>query len=187
MKRSCMALAAAVAFSGSTLAGVQLTPDRDHVCWGFGMAFSKVPFSMSRLKLPLSYVCYDYQFMEPVNPVRVSASMGLYGFEGVVPVPELGTNLYFGSEERTFQGKIGLNGFWDIAVGGHAGLGVKGGLIIKNRFDITLFAVPTGKDSKRSYLEVLGTQTKTQAYDEYQEHGKHVDMPYFGFLFTLRH
>lgn len=167
--------------------GVQVEPKNTHLSWGLGMALSQVPFSMSKLKLPLSYYSYDHQFTDPRGFIRSSVELGLYGFNVIIPVPTLGSNLYFGSEEADIQGKIGLGGFYDIAVGGHAGVVAKAGLIMKNRFGIDLFVVPTGLDSKKSYTEVLGIESKSAAEQGALENGgKYVIMPYFGFMLTIR-
>jgi len=176
------------AISLSSFADVQLASDRGHLVWGLGMAFSKVPFSLSKLKLPLSYLAYDHQFTDPEKMVRYSAEVGMYGFEVIVPVPEAGANLYIGRESSKIQGKIGLSGFYDIAVGGHAGMAVKTGLIFSNRFDVSLMIVPTGRDADRSYLEVMGLQSKEEAAQfRLENDGKNVLFPYFGFMVTLRH
>lgn len=190
MKRTHAALVVVAALclnAGLAAADIRLEPDNGHFGLGAGMAFTNVPFSMSKLKLPLTYLYYDRQFTDPTSPVRASVELGMYGFEGIVPVPELGSNLYLGSEESLIQGKIGIGGFYDIAVGGHAGVTVKGGVILANRFDFSLFVVPLGRDSKRSYLEVIGAESKAEAQDGYAKEGHFVQMPYFGFLITMRH
>jgi hypothetical protein len=171
----------------SSVASLSLDPSNAHFGWGVGMAFSKIPFLMSNLKLPLSNFYYDRQFTDPNNSIRASAELGLYGFSGIIPVPEIGSNLYIGGEKSPIQGKIGLGGFYDIAVGGHAGIMAKLGAILANRFDLSVFVVPTGTDSKQSYQEFLGLESKASADAYYAQTGHHVAMPYFGFMFTIRH
>jgi hypothetical protein len=187
MKRITMIVATIACISVSNSpASVSLDPSNAHFGWGVGMAFTKIPFLMSNMKLPLSNFYYDRQFTDPSRFIRASAEIGLYGFTMILPVPEIGSNLYIGGESSPVQAKIGLGGFYDIAVGGHAGVMVKLGAILANRFDLTLFVVPEGTDSKRSYQEFLGLESKATADKFYADNNVHVKMPYFGFMFTIR-
>jgi hypothetical protein len=188
MKRiAILAATVMVIMMQNVQAKITLEPSNAHYGWGVGMAFTKVPFLMSDLKLPLSTFYYDRQFTDPANFIRASAEIGLYGFSMIIPVPAVGSNLYIGSESSPIQGKIGLGGFYDVAVGGHAGLLAKGGIIVANRFDLSLFVVPTGTDSKQSYQEFIGIESRAKADAYYAKTGHHVAMPYFGFMFTIRH
>jgi len=190
MKRTALIISTVAVLSVATTPAhseVQIETKNSHLCWGLGMALSQIPFSMSKLKLPLSYFSYDHQFTDPNAFIRSSVELGMYGFDVIIPVPTLGSNLYIGGETADIQGKIGLGGFYDIAVAGHAGLVAKGGLIFKNRFNIDLFVVPTGIDSKKSYTEVLGIESRNDAEKGAQANGgKYVIMPYFGFMLTIR-
>lgn len=188
MKRTIItiALSALMLNTGTASAALHLDPSNSHFGWGVGMAFTELPFSMSELKLPLSYLYYDRQFTDPAKPVRVSVEGGCYAFGMVIPVPEIGSNLYIGSEESIVQGKIGVGGFWDPAVANHAGFVTKAGVILHNRFDISMFVVPDGTDAKRSYQEFLGLESEEEADAFYAEHGDRVIFPYFGFFLTLR-
>jgi hypothetical protein len=187
MKRITMIVATIACISASNSpASVTLEPSNAHFGYGVGMAFTKLPFLMSDLKLPLSSFYYDRQFTDPRSFVRASAEIGLYGFTLVLPVPEVGSNLYIGGEDSPIQGKIGVGGFYDIAVGGHAGILTKIGVVLANRIDLSIFVVPTGTDSKRSYQEFLGLESQEKADAYFAKTGHHVGMPYFGFLFTIR-
>lgn len=168
-------------------ADIQARPKNKHVNLGFGMVTSDLPISEADLRLMITTVNYDYCFMNPMKKFRTSLEIGLYGFYGILPIPELGANLYIGSEDQDIHYKIGVGGFYDISVGGHAGLMVKPGIIIKNRFDVSFFIVPTGLDSEKSYAQFLGLQSKDEAKEEYKKHdNQHVIMPYYGLMFTIR-
>ncbi len=183
---SISALLIAVAFNKAH-ADLQLEPSNKHVNFGIGLVTSDLPISEADLRLVITSFYYDYCFMNPMSKFRTSIELGVYGFYGILPIPELGANLYIGSEDQDIHYKIGVGGFYDISVGGHAGLMIKPGLIIKNRFDISLFIVPTGTDSKKSYAQFLGMESKADAKEAYEKQGdQFVVMPYYGLMFTIR-
>ncbi len=160
---------------------------RKHLYFGAGMVVDDLPIAVADMKLPITNFAYDYSFMDPEKKLRTSIEIGLYGFYGILPVPELGANVYIGSETNDIQGKIGLGGFYDISVGGHAGFAIKPGIIIKNRFEISLLCVPVGSDAKQSYKEFFGFETAEEAdATAAKNDGKNVVMPYYGFLLGLR-
>ena len=169
-------------------ADVLLAPSNSHWGTGVGLVVSEFPISMSKLTIGLSQVYYEYQFTDPTNKVRTSLEGGLYGFYMLLPVPEVAANMYFGSEESDVQGKLGVGGFYDISVGGHAGIMAKAGAVIKNKFDLTFFVVPTGLDAKRSYGEFMQMESKERAEQNYIRNGdQYVIMPYYGMLFSIRY
>ena len=169
-------------------ANIQLTPAKNHTMFGIGLCVDQLPVSMATLTIPLSYYAYERQFAEATNTLRGGLELGLFGFYGILPIPELGTNFYIGGEDKMFQAKIGCNGFYDLFVSGHGGLALKGGLIVNNRFDFDLIVVPPGlaTDSRRSYQEALGLESKAKADAYYAAHGYHIKTPYFGLLIGFR-
>jgi hypothetical protein len=168
--------------------GFTLEPSQNHTTYGIGLAVDNIPVSMASLVIPLSCVSYEHQFANPKNKLRGGVELGAYGFYFVLPIPEVGTNMYIGGEDQAVQGKIGLTGFYDLFVGGHGGLGVKAGIILNNRFDFDILIVPPkmASDSKRSYQEALGLESKDKADAYYAEHGYHVKTPYFALLACVR-
>lgn len=184
--RSALLIAILGIMSGSS-ANIQLAPAKNHTMFGVGLCVDQIPVSMASLTIPLSYYAYEHQFAEPTNTLRGGLEIGVFGFYGILPLPEIGTNFYIGGEDKTFQGKIGCNGFYDLFVGGHGGLALKGGLLVNNRFDFDLMVVPPGlaTDSRRSYQEALGLESKEKADAYYAAHGYHVKTPYFGLLIGL--
>lgn len=167
-------------------ADVQNAPSKTHHTFGMGLVVDRLPVSMANLTIPLSYYAWERQFVDPMRRVRAGIEIGTYGFYGLLPIPELGTNMYIGGEDQPIVGKIGIGGFYDIIVGGHGGLMIKAGIIAANRFDINLMIVPVGSDSKRSYSEFLGLETKTEAKEYYDRHGYYVKLPYYGLMIGLR-
>lgn len=160
---------------------------RKHLYFGAGMVVDDLPVAVADMKLPITNFAYDYSFMDPEKKIRTSIELGLYGFYGILPVPEVGANVYFGSETNDIQGKIGIGGFYDISVGGHAGFAIKPGIIIKNIFEISLLCVPVGSDAKQSYKEFFGFESSEEAdMTAAKNGGKNVVMPYYGFLLGLR-
>lgn len=160
---------------------------RKHLFFGAGMVVDNLPVATADMKLPITHFAYDYSFMDPDKKLRTSIEIGLYGFYGILPVPEIGANLYIGSEENDIQGKIGLGGFYDISVGGHAGIAIKPGIVIKNMFEISLLCVPVGSDAKQSYKEFFGFESEEEAAKTAAKNGgQNVVMPYYGFLLGFR-
>lgn len=176
--------------SQNTTAGLQLEPSNRHLNIGFGLVTSDIPVMESDLRIILSALYYDFSFMAPSKMVRTSIEIGMYGYYGILPIPEIGANLYIGSEDRNIQAKIGVGGFYDIFVGGHGGMALKPGIIIKNRFDISFMIVPLGTDSKEPYPEILGFESSSDEYDDdgnvIKKDGPNVIMPYYGMMFTVR-
>src|SRR4051812_48688995 len=123
--------------------------------WGFGMGyvFNKVPISLSTFNVFLSDLWYTHIFGDPMDKTRIAGTLGFYGFEMILPVPKASVDFYVGKPTEDIQFKAGIGGFYDIAVGGHAGVDGEIGVVLKNRVDISFMAVPLGTDSKRSYSE----------------------------------
>jgi hypothetical protein len=168
-------------------AGMQKLPSNKHLNIGLGLITSDFPVSQARSRFFISTFNYEYCFMNPTDRFRTSIELGLYGFNALLPVPLLGADLYLGSEENDIQVKVGLNGFYDLSVGGHAGLMVKPGVVVNNRFDIALFMVPVGTDATRSYKEFLKMETSQEAEKNYMKNGnRFVVLPYYGVMFTIR-
>jgi hypothetical protein len=191
MKTSFFRTAACVAVLGivsAASANIQLAPNKNHTMFGVGLCVDKIPVSMASLTIPLSYYAYERQFAEPTGNLRGGLELGVFGFYGILPIPEIGTNFYIGGENQTFQVKIGCNGFYDLFVAGHGGLAVKTGLIVNNRFDFDIMVVPPGlaSDASRSYQEALGLESKEKAQAYYDLHHYRIKTPYFGLLVGLR-
>jgi hypothetical protein len=192
MKTSFFRIAVCIAVLGTVYtssANIQLAPSKNHTMFGVGLCVDKIPVSMASLTIPLSYYAYERQFAEPTNLLRGGLEIGVFGFYGILPIPEIGTNFYIGGEDKTFQAKIGCSGFYDIFVAGHGGLAVKTGLLVNNRFDFDIIVVPPGlaSDSRRSYQEALGLESKDKAEAYKATHnGHYINLPYFGLLIGLR-
>lgn len=154
-----------------------MAPSDVHRGVGIGMVINNLPVAISKMKLPLSYFFWEKQFTDPTHFFHSGIEIGVHGIYALSPVPEVGANLYLGSEEGDIQGKLGLGAVYDIIIGGHAGLTAKAGIIYKNRFDFSFILVPTGTDAKQSYYDVFGVG----------EGSNEVDMPYGGFMFTIRY
>jgi hypothetical protein len=112
--------------------------------------------------------------------VRTAATLGLYGFALVLPVPKVGVEMLIGDPRQDLQGKVGINGFYDISVGGHGGVALELGVRMKNFVDISFFTVPFGSDSKRDYLEFMGF--RGEAGDP-----PHVILPYYGIFVSFNY
>lgn len=157
--------------------------------WGVGLGyvFNKVPISMSTFDVFMSNLWYSHVFGDPNDNTRIAGTLGLYGFQLLLPVPRASMDFYVGRPSQTIQFKGGIGGFYDVAVGGHGGVNGELGVVIKNRVDVSFMAVPFGTDSKRSYAEFMGIKSQEEADKDYKDAGNRwVEMPYFGMFVGLR-
>lgn len=155
--------------------------------FGFGYVFNKIPISLSTFNVAISDLWYSHIFGDPSEKVRVAGTLGFYGFAIALPVPKASFDLYYGKPTDDIQFKGGVGGFYDVAVGGHGGVDGEVGIVIKNRVDLSFMAVPLGSDSKRSYSEFLGLETKEEAKQDYEDmHHHYVELPYYGVKVGLR-
>ena len=178
--------------------------------WGFGVGgvANRIPLALSTFNVLMSQIWYSYTLGDPNADSRFATSVGAYGFLLIMPVPKVSIEYYLGKEDQGIQFKTGLSGFYDIVVGGHAGLAAEVGMVIVNRFDISLFVVPAGIDSVTSYGQFIGLRTKEKAEEDYVKNkdqgewlcnykkrniadtaditGCNVRFPYFGFLVGMR-
>jgi hypothetical protein len=162
-------------------------PQQNYWGFGFGYVFNKIPISLSTFNVAISDLWYSHIFGDPAEKVRVAGTLGFYGFAIALPVPRVACDLYYGKPTDDIQVKGGVGGFYDIAVGGHGGVVGEVGIVVKNRVDLTFMAVPLGSDSKRSYSEFLGLETKEEARQDYEDmHHHYVELPYYGVKVGLR-
>jgi hypothetical protein len=172
-----------------TPAGGDISAEAKQDYWGvgFGYVFNKVPISMSTFDVFMANLWYSRIFGDPNEDVRMAGTLGLYGFQVLLPVPRASLDLYVGKPTQTLQFKGGIGGFYDVAVGGHGGISGELGVVVKNRVDISFLAVPLGTDSKRSYAEFMGLKSEEEAREDYEKAGdRWVEMPYYGLFVGLR-
>lgn len=131
---------------------------RSHWYWGLGAVVSDVPVMQSRFKIPFSQVLYEYNFGDLNSNVRFSMGGGFYGLMAILPVPAIQPSLYIGSENNDVMGRFSLGGFSDFVVGGHSGVLLSAGVVIKNRIDVSIVGVPYGTQPVRPYPELLGSR-----------------------------
>jgi hypothetical protein len=155
--------------------------------FGFGYVFNKIPISLSTFNVAISDLWYSHIFGDPSEKVRMAGTLGFYGFAIALPVPRASCDLYFGKPTDDIQFRGGVGGFYDVAVGGHGGLVGEAGIVVKNRVDLGFMFVPVGTDSRRSYSEFLGLETKDEARQDYEDmHHHYVELPYYGVKVGLR-
>jgi hypothetical protein len=155
--------------------------------FGFGYVFNRIPVSLSTFDVAISDLWYSHIFGDPAEKIRLAGTLGFYGFAIALPVPKVSCDLYYGRPTEDIQFRGGIGGFYDVAVGGHGGMFGDMGVVIKNRVDLGFMVVPFGTDSKRSYSEFLGTETKEEAEETKKALGGHyVALPYYGVKIGLR-
>ncbi len=148
---------------------------------GVGLVFSSIPISSAKFVAPFTEIYYSWYLNDPNESLRTAVSLGLYGFGMVLPVPKVSAEMFIGKPTRDIQGKFGVGGFYDIAVGGHGGFSLETGVRLANKYDISFVTVPFGSDSKRDYLEFMGLRKE----DEPAAKKPFVQLPYFGIFCSV--
>ena len=178
---------AAAEASRPAAADTVATSPQNYWGFGFGYVFNKIPISLSTFNVPISDLWYSHIFGNPDEKTRIAGTLGFYGFQLLLPVPKASVDFYVGKPTEDIQYKAGVGGFYDVSVGGHGGLMGEFGVVLKNRVDISFMAVPLGTDSKRSYSEFMGLETKEEAAKSREEmHGHYVELPYYAIKMGLR-
>ncbi len=148
--------------------------------WNLGGVVTELPISQaldSGFAVLMSNIYYSHYLSNPDDYFRTAATLGLYGFQIILPVPYAALDFYLGSPVNDIQFKGSVGGFYDITVGGHAGVAVGAGVLLKNTFNVSFFMVPFGKDADRDYLEFVGKREVPKACTK---DDPCVETPYFG-------
>ena len=147
--------------------------------WGFGagLTVGSLPVATSDFKMPITTLFYDYTLTN-VNSfwngfVKPGFSVGLYGLNGFVPIPE--TELYaMVNDSEDLSLRLGVGGFYDILIGGHSGLTLKAGVVVNQDYQIDIISVPTAKQPVKPYSEIVDGGPEN------------IKTPYFGLVFSWR-
>jgi len=129
---------------------------RHHWYWGAGAVVSDVPVMKSRFTVPFAQLLYEYNVSDPSKTFRFSMGGGLYGLNVILPVPVFQPSLYIGSENNDLMARFSAGPFYDVIIGGHAGVLFSGGVVFKNRIDVSFVIVPFGSQPVRPYPEIIG-------------------------------
>lgn len=162
------------------------TPDRSYWGWNLGGVVTELPVSQaikSGFAVFMADVYYSRYLTSPTDNFRVASTLGLYGFNFIIPVPRIGLDVLVGKPSDEIQFKANIGGHYDLILGGHAGLSVGLGVVLNNRFDIGFQVVPIGIDSKRDYLYMAGQRNEEL---DCTDKDPCVETPYFG-LFVGMH
>lgn len=166
-----------------SIASAQQGIEEDKTYWGWsaGGVFTDIPISKaldSGFAVVMANAYYGHLLSDPADDFRTALTLGVYGFQIILPVPAVGVDFFAGQPTQDMQFKGSLGGFYDITVGGHAGAYLGAGVLLKNRFNVSFFMVPFGKDADRDYLEFVGTRDVAAKCDD--DGVDCVKMPYFG-------
>ncbi len=148
--------------------------------WNLGGVVTEIPISQaidSGFAVLMSNIYYSHYLGDPRDYFRTAATLGLYGFQIILPVPYAALDFYLGEPVNDIQFKGSVGGFYDITVGGHGGIAVGAGVLFKNRVNFSFFMVPFGKDADRDYLEFVGDRDVAKACTK---DDPCVETPYFG-------
>lgn len=193
LRKFVMAAAAAGVLSGTLLAGEYMQVNENNVVpswerdlyaekenktgfWiiGAGGAVNSLPLAASKFTLPLIYVAYEGVNKRSLGNIDTSWSFGLYDF-----MPEVEFALIMPVKPLDFRLSVGA--YYDIIIGGHAGVLVKAGAILNKTYSFDLMVIPIGTQPSVSYSESL-SQQKIVKNDG--SHG--LEFPVFGVLASIR-
>jgi hypothetical protein len=141
---------------------------------GGGAAVNKMPLSASKFTLPLGYLAYESISKKSIGNNDFSWCFGLYDL-----MPELEFGMIIPA--KPFDFRLSAGGFYDMIIGGSAGMLVKAGVIINKSLEFDLMFIPIGTQPTVSYSQSI-QQSKIVENDGH--HG--LDFPVFGILFGLR-
>jgi hypothetical protein len=131
-------------------------PAAGHWSWGLGLMTTDIPIAASRLTAFMTQIFYERNLNNTDASYRFALGGGFYGLGGLLPVPVLRPAFYFGSEKSPIMGRVTVGGFYDLLVGGHAGVSLTAGMVVRNRFDFSIILVPWGTQPVRPYQEFFG-------------------------------
>ena len=148
--------------------------------WGFGggITVSSLPVASSEFKMPMTQLYYDYAFGNGIGSgsgiFTPGLSVGVYGLNGFVPVPEVEL-LGLINEGEDLSLRLGLGGFYDILIGGHSGVSLKLGVVLNQEYQFDIISVPKGNPPVKPYSELIDGGPEK------------ITTPYFGILFSWRY
>ncbi|PKL92034.1 MAG: hypothetical protein CVV21_04615 [Candidatus Goldiibacteriota bacterium HGW-Goldbacteria-1] len=141
---------------------------------GAGGAVNSLPLASSKFTLPLIYVAYEGVNKKALGIFDASWSFGLYDF-----MPEAEIALILPVKPIDFRLSVGA--YYDIIIGGHAGVLVKAGAILNKTYSFDLMVIPIGTQPSVSYSESLSQQ---KIVENDGNHG--LEFPVFGVLTSIR-
>lgn len=147
--------------------------------WGFGggLTISSLPVATSEFKMPLTTLYYDYTLSNVQGMfggfIKPGFSVGLYGLNGFVPVPEAEIYMMVNDDEDLSL-RLAAGGFYDVLIGGHSGVSLKFSVIVNREYSVDFLSVPSAKPPVKPYSELVDGGPKE------------IKTPYFGLMFTWR-
>ncbi|HPI02285.1 MAG TPA: hypothetical protein PLB12_00075 [Candidatus Goldiibacteriota bacterium] len=141
---------------------------------GAGGAVNSLPLASSKFTLPLIYLAYEGVNKKSLGNFDTSWSFGLYDF-----MPEAEFAVIMPVKPLDFRLSVGA--YYDIIIGGHAGMLVKAGAILNKTYSFDVMVIPIGTQPSVSYSESLSQQKIVE------NDGKHgLEFPVFGVLASIR-
>jgi len=141
---------------------------------GGGAMVEKLPISAAKYTLPMIFVAYESIYKKSISALDFSWSIGFYD---LMPEIEFAVTIPI----KPFDIRLSAGCYYDIIIGGHAGLLTKTGIIINKTIGLDVILIPIGTQPTVSYSESL---KKQKIIENDGEHG--LDFPIMGMMFTLR-
>ncbi|MCX7698595.1 MAG: hypothetical protein N2114_03920 [Candidatus Goldbacteria bacterium] len=141
---------------------------------GGGAMVEKLPISAAKYTLPIIFVAYESIYKKSISALDFSWSIGFYD---LMPEIEFAVTVPL----KPFDIKLSAGGYYDLIIGGHAGLLTKVGIIINKTIGFDVILVPIGTQPTVSYSESL---KKQKIIENDGQHG--LDFPIMGMMFSVR-
>ncbi len=141
---------------------------------GGGAMVNRMPIAASQYTLPIAFFAYESIYKNMLGPFDFSWSIGFYD---LMPEIEFSAILPL----KPFDLRFSAGAYYDLIIGGHAGLLLKGGVIINKYIGFDVLLIPIGTQPTVSYSQ---TMDQGRIVENDGEHG--LDFPIFGAMITFR-
>lgn len=143
---------------------------------GAGAAVDRLPLTAAKFSLPMFYFAYESIYKKMLGTLDFSWSIGFYDL-----MPELEFAVLM--PMKPFDIRISAGGYYDLIIGGAAGMLVKLGVILNKTVQFDLLMIPIGTQPTISYQDLISTGKKIDV-SEAANNG--LKFPIFGVLLSIR-
>jgi hypothetical protein len=141
---------------------------------GAGAMVNRLPLSASEFTLPMIYFAYESIYKKMLGAFDFSWSIGFYDL-----MPEIEFAVIM--PMKPFDLRVSVGGYYDMILGGHAGMLMKTGIILNKYVQFDVLLIPFGTQPTISYQELITTGKKVE-YDGTNG----LKFPVFGALLSIR-
>jgi hypothetical protein len=141
---------------------------------GAGAAINRLPVAASEFTLPLFYFGYEALQKKALGEMDYSWCFGFYDF-----MPSVEFAAYINA--KPFDFRFSAGGYYDLIIGGSAGVVCKAGVVINKSVGFDVLMIPVGTQPSVSYSESLKTG---KVVENDGSHG--LEFPVYGVMVNFR-